>query len=515
MMKPEEGYAKAQEILKQKFGKRSEVARSCIDALVKGGQIAAGDREGIIKLAEEMHKCSITLKELGYLSDLNSYQTLFAIMLRLPEFLQQKWEIRAAEIEDEQREPRFSDLLRFMQKRAAQLETSFARDRAMAKSEQKSTKKGINDEKKKPVSKTLATSSNETAPAQRRSDVAAGPTATTPSKKTCPICEEEHNAYHCDKFKAMTVDQRKKAVIDKRLCYNCLTANHRSRQCKSRVRCRECNRAHNTLLHSDEVDTAKGASKDKETSKPSSTATATTAVCAINKSAVSFPIVAVVVSANGKECRTYAVLDQCSDATLCTKRLLRRLSMTGRPSPFSVDTVNGRHVDHDSVVVQLEVDSLDRGNRFKLECVRSVENIPVTTRHLVSGDVAATYPHLSDVRLPTLGCDDVDLLIGSNNSAVFIVEEHRVGRRDEPYAQKYSLGWVVIGSTSGAAAAPPHTVNCLTEVSNEELSRQLSQMWKYDFSDNVSSAKTALSVDDRVAQKFVMDSIHKDKTDTC
>ena len=82
-------------------------------------------------------------------------------------------------------------------------------------------------------------------------------------------------------------------------------------------------------------------------------------MCAYSKKSIAFPIVAVTVTAAGKKIDTLAVLDQCSDVTLCTSQLLNKLQVQGKRAQFSVDTVNGRHTDFNSRTTNLKIKSVD------------------------------------------------------------------------------------------------------------------------------------------------------------
>ena len=98
MMDPDEGFAEAKRLLQKEYGKPYEIARSFIDSLTRGPAIANNDYDGIIGLAREMRKCQTTLSQIQYESDLNSTPTMYAIMHRLPDFMQQKWMEKASEI---------------------------------------------------------------------------------------------------------------------------------------------------------------------------------------------------------------------------------------------------------------------------------------------------------------------------------------------------------------------------------------------------------------------------------
>ena len=188
--------------------------------------------------------------------------------------------------------------------------------------------------------------------------------------------------------------------------------------------------------------------------------------------------------------------------------------------PFAVDTVKGRHVDPDSKIIDINVSSTDGAIDFKINGVRSVPKLPINVTSLASNNMLKNYPHLCDVTLST-ECADVDLLIGSNAPDCFIIHDQRFGKQPgEPYAQRFPFGWAIIGpviNSRSTAITSQNTsiVQLTTEVTNDQLSEQLSQFWRHDFPDSVSSDKTSLSVDDKVAEKIVNDSIRRSMVDTC
>ena len=64
---------------------------------------------------------------------------------------------------------------------------------------------------------------------------------------SCTACRgEKHPLYSCNAFKNMSIDAKQEHVRNHRLCFNCLSFEHRTREC---ARCRKCNRLHHTILH--------------------------------------------------------------------------------------------------------------------------------------------------------------------------------------------------------------------------------------------------------------------------
>ena len=57
------------------------------------------------------------------------------------------------------------------------------------------------------------------------------------SRGDCVICQQTHDIQSCDKFAALTVDDRAALAGRDGLCFNCLGRGHVSAKCPSDVRC--------------------------------------------------------------------------------------------------------------------------------------------------------------------------------------------------------------------------------------------------------------------------------------
>lgn len=77
------------------------------------------------------------------------------------------------------------------------------------------------------------------------------------SEIKCALCKEKHGLFYCDKFRAMSVADRRNFVYGNKLCLNCLSSGHMVASCESKYRCRTCNSRHNTLLHEERSNTNK------------------------------------------------------------------------------------------------------------------------------------------------------------------------------------------------------------------------------------------------------------------
>ncbi|XP_023211075.1 uncharacterized protein LOC111613956 [Centruroides sculpturatus] len=77
------------------------------------------------------------------------------------------------------------------------------------------------------------------------------PKVTSPSSQTkrqCACCKGDHALYKCTKFQKLKVQDRIELAKREGLCFNCLSKNHRVRNCTINVSCLNCKRRHNSLL---------------------------------------------------------------------------------------------------------------------------------------------------------------------------------------------------------------------------------------------------------------------------
>ncbi len=66
---------------------------------------------------------------------------------------------------------------------------------------------------------------------------------------SCPVCRKPHTVHSCKEFQAKPAAERATLVKKMRLCYNCLSSSHQSKDCPSSGTCRQCGYRHHTLLH--------------------------------------------------------------------------------------------------------------------------------------------------------------------------------------------------------------------------------------------------------------------------
>ena len=70
--------------------------------------------------------------------------------------------------------------------------------------------------------------------------------------KNCQLCQGDHKPTECTKYNSR--DSRRERVLKLNLCFNCLSAKHKSKFCKSKHSCRKCHNRHHTAICSDLVE---------------------------------------------------------------------------------------------------------------------------------------------------------------------------------------------------------------------------------------------------------------------
>ena len=106
------------------------------------------------------------------------------------------------------------------------------------------------------------------------------------------------------------------------------------------------------------------------------------------------------------------------------------------------------------------VEPLDGSTALKLPTVRECEEIPNFRDEIPTPEVVAAYPHLRDIVdfIPPLDEEaEILLLIGRDVIEAHYVHDQRIGETS-PYAQRLSLGWVVIGESCLNKVHAPETI---------------------------------------------------------
>ena len=101
--------------------------RAFIGKVVKEPQIRAWESGKLSQLARDMKSCALNPDHMHYKADINSVDTLKRIVMRLPPHLQAKWAEESNKLIEAEKEPEFSHLASFVEKRATVANTAFGK----------------------------------------------------------------------------------------------------------------------------------------------------------------------------------------------------------------------------------------------------------------------------------------------------------------------------------------------------------------------------------------------------
>eukprot|EP00794_Sanderia_malayensis_P008645 gene8645-biopygen6924 len=259
--------------------------------------------------------------------------------------------------------------------------------------------------------------------------------------RACVYCnKQEHKSINCEAVP--TLEERRKILSSKRLCFNCTGEKHRAQECRSKTTCQVCQRRHHTSIC------------DKKQSE--------TAMTATNEKAVVHPVV--VVKVEGIKCR--ALLDTGASNTYVSSTIVE----LAKKKPIkrehkSVEMMLGT-VNKTINIYEIEISDINRNFVIKSE-VNGVERPNLLQLPNPNyGEVIKANKHLTGVNM-----DDTDrketlpihVILGANNySLIKTTTAPRIGELGQPVAEKTKFGWAIMSpgkNTSDATlmlATNPH-----------------------------------------------------------
>ena len=489
LLDPEIGYAKAKQLLYENFGRKPLIARAYIKNLVEGHFIKYDDSNALVRFAHDIEECYTTLGHMKYYSDLNCFENISKVAKRLPSSLLNRWFRVVADIEVQNREPTFYDLMEFVKKEARVVSSCYA-----SASNWKPSK---NSAKFAPKVNTHST-------------------AVSRNYEKCSFCSGKHAIWDCSVFARKGLNARLQFMRQNHLCDNCGKQGHISKFCYGKSRCTKsnCTLKHHTLLHRDSsfstnrsrTQYPRTSSKDVGTSTNEDSGSATVSgfsTTVPSSDSVYLNVIPVKVSARNKSILTYAFLDQGSTATLCDERLLDQLDISGEKLDFKITTINGKSTCHRGSKVSLTLSSLVGPETLTLPEVLSIDCLPANPNPPLSRNDLKIWPHLQGVDLPQIN-GSVTILIGVDVPEAFWVVEERRGSSSDPYAVRSKLGWAVVGRKYSDSFVTDVGVNFVNTVgARQALDQQIERLWTID---NVPKRNIPLSKEDRYALQVMENS---------
>ena len=297
-----------------------------------------------------------------------------------------------------------------------------------------------------------------------------------PCRYSCPICSENHYAYHCSTFKDYTPAQRKEHVLANSLCSNCLKPGHASENCRSTYKCKTCKAKHNSLLHEDQVSV-------------SSPAIGLISAAAAAKDGLVMTANVLLTGTNGITVTARAFLDSGSTVTLVSNKLRKTLALRSSGGSLCIDGVAGFESDTPNPLVHVTLSS-NYDKTWKRDI--TAEAMPKVIRDLPLKDASVVrhMPHLQGIALadPVYHRPGpIDILLGQNVFQHLFLDGRVQGPPETPAAWQTVFGWTIMGfyeeaEPAKAITASAHFVD--STKANQASDDLLVRFWKLEEPEN-------------------------------
>lgn len=307
----------------------------------------------------------------------------------------------------------------------------------------------------------------------------------------CSLCKGDHQLYSCSSFLRLTPTERRAKIQELHVCFNCLTAGHRSIDC-TRSMCKKCSKKHNTLLHIDYITNTSPQTRSIPATSRQNTSnvnahiatdiqeslTAQTVITLENK--VTMLATAIIYIEDHhrvkRECRV--LLDSGSQSHFMSERLANELKLGRDKINVRVSGISklAKHIEY-----QAHTHIISRFNGFNksISCLilpmitENIPNRPVdSSLFQIPPNTFLADPHFNIPR-------EVDMIIGGDLFwDLLCLGRHSLGPR-HPSLQKTQLGWIVVGNLElSPSLAETRTICHL--VTNEDLHDQLVKFWEIE-----------------------------------
>ena len=426
-------YSVALQDLEREFGDPSRVVQATLRKLLSTRQVRDGELSALADLSRDLHTAVSVLLSLHYDADLIATTNVTTVAGKLPAGLAWRWGEHV--VERDITRPTLVDLDEWLRRQVA-----VGRVTVTQTGHKQPAKVEVSTAEGRP--RRFATASAPTAGRAINSVMTAAikPRAAA-SRGDCVICQQTHDIQSCDKFAALTVDDRAALAGRDGLCFNCLGRGHVSAKCPSDVRCgvEHCGKRHHTLLHNSKPVFPRRNDAGKVLTPSDSKLVGTAA--AEPRGQVLLQVAPITVHGPAGSQTTHALLDLGSQVTLVTDDLCDRLGISGPANDLLLTTVNGKErLRSRRVTLSIQAN----GEIHEIRDAQTTPTINVTNHALDSYD-EANWPHLADVQLPSETRGPVEVLLGADMFELIVPREVVEGPAGTPCAVRTLLGWTVTG----------------------------------------------------------------------
>jgi len=265
-----DGYKQAILALEKEYGAKKRTIKEQIDRIRRHPVVKAGDYDQLSSFQKKVTDCISILARHGRARETECESFYYDVYDKLPETYHKRFSdyLQHDRLDDE-----LENLLEWMDQEIRSLKNM--RDKRSEKTPKTDSDK--NQEYSKPKPKTYVahsednTSDTEEQAEEDNDDNNSGDERVnygynqkkkggnnTPKqgqkehwtqKEICPICHTQHLLRDCKKFNAKDPVGRRKVIEDAKRCVKCFREGHVAKTCPTNIKCKDCGKAHHTLLH--------------------------------------------------------------------------------------------------------------------------------------------------------------------------------------------------------------------------------------------------------------------------
>ena len=387
-----EGYERAKNILRAKYGQTSEVVNAHVQKIINLPTITGTNPNKIYEFYEILFSSVQTLESLGKVHELKGYvRTTLDKLVHLRSHLVQ--------FDDDWKDWEFGDLVESLRKWT---------DRNPAIQSAEAPKPF--EKRREPNLQTVDQRENS---------------GRTNQQRKCVYCEStEHKAADCTD--ATTIEERKQILTAKNLCFNCTGSRHKSRNCRSQATCQYCQGKHHSSI------CPKRSEVEKEP------------MMAASETDVIYPTI--VVKVNGVKCR--ALLDTASGSDYASSALIKTAKLEKVDTKHKEIEMMFGKVVKDVGIHEAKLTSTN--GKFTLPIKVSEVNKPelLSVKNPKLAEILKKYNHLNGVTTNEYATKEelpIHLVLGTGTySNIRTATAPRVGEVNEPNAEYTKLGWVIM-----------------------------------------------------------------------
>ena len=433
-------YQDALDTLQEEFGNNNLVEDSFRDKLESYPKIPPKDQAALKKYSYFLKQCLSAQRAIPSLRVLDDRRENKKFVKTLPDWLTNRWARYITDKETSRGFPTFTEYVNFIAYEA-RVSTNNLKEPADPKVRGN-----------QPTSKSQRATKSYKADTKETDQPASGAQA-------CACCgKNNHTLQACFILARKPYEERDKLIRDKRLCFRCLNTGHRAKDCKNPATCRKCDKKHPTSLHREPGEFYKGNSKtsseDSETTNKDASEPPKKVAVQLTKreDKVLSMAIPVYVSAPGSEERipVYALLDTQSDACFISKDVVRGINIPSKRENITIATLNGEKTKKVMKYSALQIHSWDQKETATISAYEHEGSFSSDREQMPTKEVAMKYPHLKEVAKHIQPSQDIPigLLIGANCFEAMAPLESRIGKKGEPFAVKFKLGWTLSGGMS-------------------------------------------------------------------